>query len=1413
MLFSKNRFYLVALFTIASLFTFNANAQTLSCHTQLNISLNDNCETLLDAGHVLTNISSPAMGYSLELRDSQGNVVTGNLVTEDHLWTTLMATVTLDMTGNSCWANILVEDKFPPTISCEDITIDCWDASVYEPTIDDNCSGFKFELVSETIMPIDCDDDFIKLVVKNYKAVDDYGNESLPCEQRITLNRINLDDIVFPPMFKLNNSTNLTCTEVTYDADGFPDISVTGVPTLNNDPIFPNVDVYCNIGVSKTDRLMSQGGCTTKFIRTWRVYEAHCTNGPFKEYVQDIEISDTEDPSIKPFESIITRPTGGSCEAIITLPLPDVMDDCSGILELDISYDSGFLNNVNFDEMALTGPSVIVPAGTTIFTYTVYDDCENSATQTLAVIVDDNTDPVAVCDKTSIVSIRSDGTAKAFSSTFNDGSKDDCSFHTTLVRRLNSNCDCQRPEFDNMSFLGDNNGRFYYLSQTKVFGFEASAFATAYGGMLLVEESLAEHEWVSSQVGAKSYYNALGGSVMNGFAWPNGATPNFTDWEMGQPSGTGASVIVNDNGNWEVVDGNAVRAFFVMETSNQCGFSDEVHFCCADAGNEHALVLRAIDSFGRINECQVTVEVQDKISPSITCPVDVTVDCDEVVDDTNIESFGEAIASDQCGVNITSSFVTDRNSCGIGSTLRTFTASDANTNAVCEQTIFYRANAIATSAEIIWPENYETNSGCTGGSLDPNNLPSGFDFPNVSGADCTDLWVTYKDQVFQFSGNSTGCRKILRTWTVEDMCMDGIVGYTPETYEQSIKINDGVAPSVISGCSDLSVVANNCSSETVNFDFEAIDNCTSPQNIVSNLVVQLFGMANSPSNPTATGNNIISFTGDLPVGEHNVVVKFDDQCGNTGSCTKTITVSNTQPPSAICNSGINTVLQEMDLDGDGIVDGVMTLIRPEMLDNENSSSGTSGSSSPCGYDIELSFSATIGDDTRTYTCDDLGLNPITLFVIDEFGATSTCNTTVFIQDFNDLCTGNSPIDYVINGEILTEKDVPVEGINVDLQGSQSQIITNQDGSYTFPAMPEGNNYMIEPTHNKKHLNGISTLDLILIQNHILGQDALDSPYKLIAADADHSGDITAIDIIQLRKLILGVYDELPENSSWRMIDKQFNFADPSDPFLFGFKETYNIQNLNNDMDVDFVGVKIGDVNNSVIANINDIDTEERSSEKFNINVLESEYNKNEIVELVFTSDRMEALKGFQLEIFIDPSMAKIKGFKPLMKGMDVTHASLLEMENGIVKLSWNADVTISNNEIFKLFVEMKTTSQTSAFLKINENQLAAEAYVNDEILDIDLEFRKQESGIVLYQNMPNPWSDKTDIKYFMPVSQNVVVTLYDVNGRTIYQEQKMGQQGINVLSMYKSDINQSGVFYYELVSVNTKLIHKMIIID
>jgi len=112
------------------------------------------------------------------------------------------------------------------------------------------------------------------------------------------------------------------------------------------------------------------------------------------------------------------------------------------------------------------------------------------------------------------------------------------------------------------------------------------------------------------------------------------------------------------------------------------------------------------------------------------------------------------------------------------------------------------------------------------------------------------------------------------------------------------------------------------------------------------------------------------------------------------------------------------------------------------------------------------------------------------------------------------------------------------------------------------------------------LNGVSTLDLVRIQRHLMGVELLDSPDKIIAADFDGDGAISTYDLWSLRAYILGFLAQSDVNQY--LIVK----ADHQFPNIDGFDIDVNYDELeisSDDLDNGSVNVRVikrGDVDNS-----------------------------------------------------------------------------------------------------------------------------------------------------------------------------------------------------------------------------------------
>ncbi|MBK8427676.1 MAG: hypothetical protein IPL27_17645 [Lewinellaceae bacterium] len=157
------------------------------------------------------------------------------------------------------------------------------------------------------------------------------------------------------------------------------------------------------------------------------------------------------------------------------------------------------------------------------------------------------------------------------------------------------------------------------------------------------------------------------------------------------------------------------------------------------------------------------------------------------------------------------------------------------------------------------------------------------------------------------------------------------------------------------------------------------------------------------------------------------------------------------------------------------------------------------------------------------TCDDQGTNvPVEVWVIDAAGRADFCTAYVNVQA--NLVGCNTAGTATVAGALATENAQGVEDASVELAivstAGQQGVLTqssNDTGLFQFPnAVPMNSDYTLTPTKDDNPLNGVTTYDLVLVSKHILGLEPLNTPYKMIAADANRSGSITTFDIVEFR---------------------------------------------------------------------------------------------------------------------------------------------------------------------------------------------------------------------------------------------------------------------------------------------------------
>ena len=382
------------------------------------------------------------------------------------------------------------------------------------------------------------------------------------------------------------------------------------------------------------------------------------------------------------------------------------------------------------------------------------------------------------------------------------------------------------------------------------------------------------------------------------------------------------------------------------------------------------------------------------------------------------------------------------------------------------------------------------------------------------------------------------------------------------------------------------------------------------------------------------------------------------------------------------------------------------------------------------------------------------------------------------------------------------------------------MMTAEDGIYAFDNLTEGLDYTVTPQRDGDYLNGVSTFDLVLISKHILGIELLDGPYKRIAADANSSGSITTLDLIQLRKLILSITTALPNNTSWRFVEDEYVFPDPSNPWAEQFPEVVNINDLpaTGIAGADFVAVKIGDVSGDAIANSFTM-AEERSFEStFALQTAEQELKAGNEYRVSFTASELAAIEGYQATLTLNGAVELVD----IVSGVATEdNFGLAYLGEGMITTSWNwASEALAkastDTELFTLVLRANSDVMLSEVLGVSSAVTKTEAYGKDgSFQDVAIEFSNGTvagASFELYQNQPNPFKGETVIGFNLPAAAQATVTISDVTGKVLKLYRHDGTKGYNHITVKSSELAAAGVLSYTVETSDYTATKKMVII-
>ena len=533
-----------------------------------------------------------------------------------------------------------------------------------------------------------------------------------------------------------------------------------------------------------------------------------------------------------------------------------------------------------------------------------------------------------------------------------------------------------------------------------------------------------------------------------------------------------------------------------------------------------------------------------------------------------------------------------------------------------------------------------------------------------------------------------------------------------------------------------------------------------------------------------------------------------DGCGNDDADFIDFTVFDAKAPVPICQSGLTTDLMPIDEDNDGTIDGGMIAIWA----SDFIASDIWDCSEPIRYSIarasEIDGGGTpdIDQTSLELTCADEPVVVVYIYAWDAAGNHDRCEAMVIVNDFNNLCDPIAATGATVAGLVETEDDEAVAQVEVQVSGNTNNaMMTADEGGYVFSGLTMGGDYTVTPVKDVDHKNGVSTFDIVTISKHILGLEALDSPYKMIAADVNNSKSITTLDMIHIRKLVLSVTNAFDSNTSWRFVERDYVFPDPSNPWLETLPEVININNIDADhQEMDFVAVKIGDVTGDARVNP-DQSTVRTLKDQFNLVTTDATLAVGQTHEIVFSSDQLGAIQGFQFTLEWSEAV-EVVDLKYDLAGSENFSTHLIK--DRILTSSWHQKERTNQvgGDLFTVVVKANQSIQLSEVIRVTSKYTVAEAYAlghqeGEALMDIGIDFGttiEPASGFKLYQNVPNPFQRETIIGFDLPNGGAATLEIHDATGRMIRRIEGEYVKGYNEVRFDKQTNKVTGVLYYTL---------------
>lgn len=1359
----------------------SANAQgagSLACQDHINASLDVSCNVnltsvvfqsqagairVLDGNVALT--PSGANSYNIAV----SGIVINKIYTYE-LWQNP------NFTGNKCWGTIKFEDKLAPAILCPQNTAVACNANVgfssseveivFNGVAGSNqitsnnyqAFGVGFPVITECsawrlyysdVKNLGCVDGRVGTITRTFRVTDAYGNTT-SCTQNIALNGPSLQ-IAVP-----NNFTVPVCPSAINLATVEPGALINSPFSANAYPngLNPALAGDCMLSATKTDKVVDDA-CGKKVVRTWVVVNM-CTGTVVNlapntsgQNVQTITLTDNVAPTFSGSGAVTISTGATNCLSNADVAFPAASDNCNIVTRTltigGITYTANAAGIVRITGLGLT--TALNPAY--VGFWRAVDGCGNAAQTSAIVTVIDRVSPIAVADQNTNVSMTLDCTATVNASTFDDGSLDNCCLDVNRfeVKRMVERADlpaagntefASKITFDKTDLAGGCSNTLMVIFRV----WDCNNNSNTAMVNVKLEDKI-------GPVAAGKDTSVTCGNTVSADEWINGWEKRFT----------AANLLLNYPPIASTNPGYYDNCDATVTWSSINGSIDQ---CAQGSRSRQATVT---DKCGRSATANFTYNSSHAANFEVTLPGNTRATCPG----SGVQSKADAIAQARAS-------------------LRTISGCPVVAIDIKNEEVFSAVNGACYRIKRTWVVS----------SLCHNTMLRG-----AQGLSDSPVMGGQAPFVYQSALDGTDA-------TGKDRNDDKYVEYV-----QTIDVVDSEKPVISDAKAPTLTGVGKCGINMLVESFTATDACVTDG---AYGVVKSWELLDANKNSFSTRIPLKDNTSASPASQFPanytfaradwgktfyVRLRAEDRCGNVDLIDYKVVPSDIIKPTPVCYQGLSVDLMpttgEVWLSAsmfdagssDGCQVGVANANISPAVNNPSPASNDRQFSADGTVELRLeqypfapitlnAAGQAVAPATNMIWVGCLGIQPIRLWAIDAAGNADFCDTYVQVQNnmnatpkVSTPCGGPVNSARSIAGAISTSNGKALENTVVTVESSTAangkMISGVKTGKYNV-LVGIGSNVKVAADKNDNPLNGVSTFDLVLISKHILGTQNISDKFAQIAADVNNNGKITTSDVVELRKMILGLQSNFNNNKSWRFFDATMN-------------EEVAIKNVQDDAKIDFTAVKVGDINGNANAA-----SAQRAVATHEFNVADKSLVAGELVTVA-----LNGTEGFGFTMNYDAKSLEV---------VSVDENSAV-IENGTIT---TAQVGSEFNVTFKALANVTLSNAIS----INSNITAAEAVVNGQLNNVALKFNSKVTGFELFQNQPNPFRGATLISFNAPVASDYVVTITDIAGRVVSTTTGVAVKGMNNVTV---EMTNAGVYNYTVTTGNFTATKKMIVTE